>query len=948
MKSRIALFLACFAFSAACTQFVFALSFSTQDPFSVVDCGDGNFKPEGECAVSDLAGYGTASTFGGTSNVVTVTNTNDSGAGSLRQAIADHVNGTPMLIEFSTGGTINLVTPLTLQRSHLTIDGLTAPSPGITLDTAVSGDGIVINAFMDGTGAHDVRLQGLAIVGDWDRDSVAGSADDQALVIDCDNNNGPLVDVNIVLRRLTMVDVGDSAGDVFSHCDGVTISESIFAYNYHPVSLGAAGTETRERISMFNNVFYSNEERSPQIRGDVRDFEMINNVIAGSGLYGTRIRDRDGTNGARMNFINNAWLDYTPPLIDIVTSYTPANAFDINGLADPANCYESGNSKPAAATDACTAGSEFARADATLAPTRVALTALSGTMIGSTSSPNIGAPFPTTEIQNVLAEVKTQLETEFPLAVSSAPTFWEEQPARRCDALVTAGNTCGDGTLFCPTTLAEVETMHDDAAFGAGDALCLRGGTYSYTTSSLTQAAIELTKDGTGDGDAQRLTLGNYPGETITIVGLGDEATWDDATFQRPSVGERQVGIAALGDYWRIEGDPGRFRCEWMSTACVVHNGDYVDVFGLSLRYTWSLSGASMGTADPNWATDDTASPTSASTDGRQDVMRPRQKWNDVAYTYHGTPVGVHISRSTIIDVIDGVIEYNIIAHGGYEPDGDQVQVIPGDPGAGGNSDIIAMSVDCLEQADAGAECHNITIRRNFGYQAADDCVDAQGDGVYIYENWMQGCGPSGNKGVKQKSAGPHFNLFANILLDGNAPHAGSQGRGLETRSTASANERTYFHHNVAAYWDQDVNDKGIIHEGSSTPITGENVSLANATNYFGTQDATDLSLTSGDAATYFEGAVDATAFSLTTVVDSTSKTRTEMLWEAAGPIIEAYEPAAGSPLIDAGDDTLTDSNGDRIFCALAYDNGQDQTDHTCAQWIGSEPDRGAIERGLY
>src|ERR1700745_3910745 len=57
----------------------------------------------------------------------TVTNLNDSGAGSLRQAILTANANKGSTIDFSTNGTINLSAPLPDITNQVTIDGSTAP-----------------------------------------------------------------------------------------------------------------------------------------------------------------------------------------------------------------------------------------------------------------------------------------------------------------------------------------------------------------------------------------------------------------------------------------------------------------------------------------------------------------------------------------------------------------------------------------------------------------------------------------------------------------------------------------------------------------------------------------------------------------------------------------------------------------------------------------------------
>jgi hypothetical protein len=75
-------------------------------------------------------GFG-ANTIGGRGGVVyEVTNTNDSGAGSLRSCV--EASG-PRICVFRTGGLITLSQPLTISNPYITIAGQTAPGGGITI-----------------------------------------------------------------------------------------------------------------------------------------------------------------------------------------------------------------------------------------------------------------------------------------------------------------------------------------------------------------------------------------------------------------------------------------------------------------------------------------------------------------------------------------------------------------------------------------------------------------------------------------------------------------------------------------------------------------------------------------------------------------------------------------------------------------------------------------------
>lgn len=176
-------------------------------------------------------GFG-ASTRGGKGlAVVHVKNLNAEGPGSLYEAM-----GSKRTIVFDVAGTINRFRwdnsdMSNVVVSDLTIDGSTAPEPGITLNNDNNGNGLSFQ-----NGCHDIIVKNIRVRN-------AGN-DGLSLVNKCHD---------IIFDHVSSVNNGDGDLDITDGCYNVTVQWSIFGHSVSGAML-VAFPDTKN-ISIHHNLF---------------------------------------------------------------------------------------------------------------------------------------------------------------------------------------------------------------------------------------------------------------------------------------------------------------------------------------------------------------------------------------------------------------------------------------------------------------------------------------------------------------------------------------------------------------------------------------------------------------------------------------------------------------------------------------------------------------------
>ena len=228
-------------------------------------------------------GFGMWTVGGRGGRVIEVTSIEDSGPGTLREAM--EAEG-PRIVVFRVGGLITLQTPLTITNPYITIAGQTAPRDGI----CIRGETTNINT-------HDVIIRYLRFRrGNLVRpDDALGGYPQKNIIIDhCSASWG--LDENLSMYRW-MKPMPDGTR-LKSPVENMTIqwcisSEALNAYNH-----AFGGTWGGKNCSFHHNLFACNTGRNPSI-GWCDNLDYRNNAV-----FNWRHRTMDGgLNG--INVVNN-------------------------------------------------------------------------------------------------------------------------------------------------------------------------------------------------------------------------------------------------------------------------------------------------------------------------------------------------------------------------------------------------------------------------------------------------------------------------------------------------------------------------------------------------------------------------------------------------------------------------------------------------------------------
>ena len=232
-------------------------------------------------------GFGSNTPGGRGGRVIKVTNLNDHGPGSLREAVESEG---PRMVVFTTGGIINLETELPLINPYITIAGQTAPGDGICLR------GETLRIF-----THDIVIRYMRFrPGDVDFGPPNVWENIDAVSV----SSG----YNIVIDHCSLSWAVDENINMWHDSNNITVQNCIIGealnLNNHPKGAHSTGMligSEATNISIHHNLFAHNNDRNPHVNGH-SIVDIRNNVIYNPGGIATDIR---ANRNQIINYVNN-------------------------------------------------------------------------------------------------------------------------------------------------------------------------------------------------------------------------------------------------------------------------------------------------------------------------------------------------------------------------------------------------------------------------------------------------------------------------------------------------------------------------------------------------------------------------------------------------------------------------------------------------------------------
>lgn len=221
-------------------------------------------------------GFGKYAAGGRSGTVYFVTNTNDSGAGSFRDACS--VSGRTII--FKVGGIINYSGSRFAPKPNITIAGQTAPGDGIT----IYGNGLSFS------GSHNDIVRFIRV-----REGINGDSGTDAMGI----ANGH----DMIFDHITSSWGRDETFSINGDVTNITIQSAIVSQGLQGHSAGGL-IQTSGGVSILRSLYIDNDTRNPKVKG-VNEF--VNNVVCNWETIGYNMGG-DSSGESWCNVFNNYFM----------------------------------------------------------------------------------------------------------------------------------------------------------------------------------------------------------------------------------------------------------------------------------------------------------------------------------------------------------------------------------------------------------------------------------------------------------------------------------------------------------------------------------------------------------------------------------------------------------------------------------------------------------------
>jgi pectate lyase len=210
-------------------------------------------------------GFGKDATGGAGQPICLVTVSSGTGPGTLEACFQPGNLAANKQIHF----TVSTVTPYFTRYigSNVTIDGCANGMNGVTIDAPATDKRSLV--LEDPATNVIIRCLNFRSTG------TPNSSGVEFDLLSLDGTNGGSIS-NVFVDRCTFMQASDGALDITGNVANITVQRSLF-YGNAITQLIKYGT--RQNLSLHHNVYVHNGERNPQIKGDVRLLDFVNNVI---------------------------------------------------------------------------------------------------------------------------------------------------------------------------------------------------------------------------------------------------------------------------------------------------------------------------------------------------------------------------------------------------------------------------------------------------------------------------------------------------------------------------------------------------------------------------------------------------------------------------------------------------------------------------------------------